>query len=176
MTTYKCCKSSLSRSISSDKVNGRTLNNKLRKMEDALHALHIALHAVWLSKAEITSEQLETGKYSSEWLESEWEEISVLQDNAEEILEINSAQVLPPAQSVDQKLHISCKQMESLQLDINLTIGNLLNKTSSEENSASYKIYRDMLANVRDRQMHHMLVAEVSGWRKAKLRYLQEKL
>ena len=125
VTTYKCCKSSLSRWISSDKVNERTLNNKLRKIEDALHALNIA-HTTWLSKAEITSEQLETEKYSSEWLESEWEEISVLQDNAEEILEINSAKVLPPAQSVDQKLHISCKQMESLQLDINLTIENLL--------------------------------------------------
>ena len=41
--------------------------------------------------------------------------------------------------------------MESLQLDINLTIENLLKQTSSEESSASYKIYRDMLANVRDR-------------------------
>ena len=124
VTTYKCCKSSLARSISSDKVNERTLNNKLKKMEDALIALNIA-HTTWLSKAEITSDQLENEKYSSQWLESEWEEISVLQDSAEEILEINSAQVLTPVQSVDQKLHISCKQMESLQLDINLTIENL---------------------------------------------------
>ena len=130
-------------------VSERTLNNKMKKLEEALHELNMA-HTSWLSKAELSDVDLAADKYSLTWLETEWGKFSDLQDQVEYKLSVYSAQSIPPVQTNSQKLQISSKQMETLQLDIQTKVGNLVARTADDITSGSHKIYSEMLSNVKD--------------------------
>ena len=63
-TALKYSKSTVSKAINQStgvKINTRTLNTKLQNLEDALAQTNIA-HTSWVSKAELTSEQLLSGR------------------------------------------------------------------------------------------------------------------
>ena len=145
VTTFMFCKSYLSKTLNStDAVSERTLNNKMKKLEDAIHDLNMT-HTTWLGKAELNEEQLWEDKYSSTWLETQWDDFGDLQDKAEDKLSVYSAETLPPIQSNKQKLQIYNKQMETLQVEINTTIDNLSKRLSCEIVPGSHKVYVEML-------------------------------
>ena len=146
VTMYKFKKSIINKTLTSqDNVNERTLNNKMKSLNDALTALNIA-HTSWISKAELTEEQLKLEKYSNVWLENEWLEVSDIQDRVDEQLPATS----PPVQHNSQKLIIYCNQMESLQLDITSKVQNLQKKIKSLSNISSMQVYYRMISEIKD--------------------------
>ena len=146
VTMYKFKKSIINKTLTSqDNVNERTLNNKMKSLNDALTAFNIA-HTSWISKAELTEEQLKLEKYSNVWLETEWLEVSDIQDRVDEQLPATS----PPVQHNSQKLIIYCNQMESLQLDITSKVQNLQKKIKSLSNISSMQVYYRMISEIKD--------------------------
>ena len=146
VTTYKCSKSVIDRTLTSkDVVNERTLNNKMKSLNDALSALNIA-HTSWVSKGEFTEEQLNSETYSNVWLENEWLEVSEIQDRVDEKLPASS----PPVQPIDQKLVMYLKQMESLELDITSKIENLQSKIVSASSMPTIQVYSTMISELKD--------------------------
>ena len=146
VTAYKCSKSVINRTLTSkDVVNERTLNNKMKSLNDALSALNIA-HTSWVSKGEFTEEQLNSETYSNVWLENEWLEVSEIQDRVDEKLPASS----PPVQPIDQKLVMYLKQMESLELDITSKIENLQSKIVSASSMPTIQVYSTMISELKD--------------------------
>ena len=146
VTAYKCSKSVIKKTLESTEVsNERTLNNKIKSLNDTLSTLNAA-HTSWVSKAEFTDDQLQSERYSLEWLENEWIEVGEIQDKMCEKLSVSA----PPVQSNSQKLFICVKQMESLQLDIKKKLDNLHSKTDPSSSISSIQAYTDLVSNVKD--------------------------
>ncbi len=94
-TTYKRAKAALSRVLPTDPntdntssasnvtslstTSTRVLTQKIGALEDALNELNLA-HTSWVSKAEISVEDLVAHPFSNEWLEGIWEESDVVID------------------------------------------------------------------------------------------------
>ena len=95
MNAYKCKELVSKRTIESkDVFNERTLNNKMKSLNDALTSLNIA-HISWITKADFTEEQLKSKVYSYVLLESKWLEVSEIQDKVDEKLPASSPSVQP---------------------------------------------------------------------------------
>ena len=131
-TTYKRNKSALSRALSNLGMNSSTriLTIKVNSLEESLNALNVS-HTSWVSKAEFSSEELAAETYSNEWLETRWEEADELIDKAKAILAPEEV-TEPPTVSVNQKLVILEKQLDSLQLNITEETNALMVNTEVE--------------------------------------------
>ena len=124
VTKYNHTKSVIQKSLqSADAPNERTLNNRLRSLEDALATLNIT-HTSWVSKAEIPAAQLKDEQFSQEWLQGEWSAVTDIQDQVDEKLSLSSVH------TNTQKLTVCDNQMESLQQDISTKVDNLYSKTN----------------------------------------------
>ena len=80
----------------------------MKKLEDALHELNMA-HTTWAERADVTDDLLQADKYSQTWLETEWGDVSDIQDKAEIRLATLSASTTPPVQSNTQNLFVRDK-------------------------------------------------------------------
>ena len=70
VTAYKCSKLVVKgRLESKDGVNERTLNNKMKSLNEALSSLNAA-HTSWITKADFTDKQLKLEIYFNVWLEN----------------------------------------------------------------------------------------------------------
>ena len=121
VTKYSYSKSVVEKLLTST-TNERTLNNKLKSLEDALAALNVA-HTSWVSKADLPDDKLKEERYSREWLENEWSAVGDIQDTVEQTLSVSSIN------TNKQKLTVLINQMESLQQDISTKVDNLHSKT-----------------------------------------------
>ena len=149
VTTYKCSKKALSKTVNGDKpVSERTLTIRMKNLEDALAALNSA-HTTWTSKADFTSDQLKQETYNAEWLEKEWDEISDLQELFEDKLSLCTADTAPPVKTNAQKLQVLQKEMQTLQADIKTTIDQLMSRTSEPVTGGLLKVCEEMLSDVK---------------------------
>ena len=150
---YKQCKSRVSKALGSSAQNERALSSKMQQLSDALSKLNVH-HTAWVSKANLTDEQLAAEKYSPTWLEKEWDEVDDLQDTVDEL----NVQNLPRTQLTEaESISISCSQMETVQSDISSKLTQLLHKTApSQDSDSTAKIslsrisaYKELLASVK---------------------------
>ena len=130
-------------------TNERSLVTKMKQLSDALAKLNVH-HTAWVGKAGFTDAQLAAEKYSSNWLEKEWEEVDELQDKIDEL----TVQSLPHTQlSTNESINIACSQMETVQSDISTKLKQLLLKTTPSKDSvislSCVSAYKEILANVK---------------------------
>ena len=145
VTTYKHLRAMVIKSLNSGSLNERTLINKMKSLNEALATLN-SRHTTWSMKVEFTDVDLAAEKYSTAWLEEIWAAVDDIQDQVDEKL----SSTLPVTHTNEQKLDICCKQMETLKLDIQSKVDNLLERTISNINSVAFKMYEDMLSSVQN--------------------------
>ena len=149
VTSFKCSKKMLSKTLAGQQsVIERSLQLQMQSLDDSLNALNSA-HTLWVSKAELTPQQLGQEVLSTEWLEAEWDAVSELQIAYMDKLSICTATTAPPVQTNDQKLQVLQKQMETLQLDIQTRINKLMSRTANPITEAQRKVYEVLLSEVK---------------------------
>ena len=144
---YKRAKSRVKKAIDAPNVNERSIGNKMVLLSEALTELNIH-HSTWVSKAGFTDEQLAAEKYSSAWLENEWDEVDDFQDQVDELTSQNRPRTeLTTAESIA----ILRSQLDTLKSDISTRLAQLLQKTSDTDTTitaaciTSYKQLVDMV-------------------------------
>ena len=149
VTAFRCSKKLLSKTVAGQQpVSERSLQVQMQSLDNSLAALNSA-HTTWISKAELTAEQLAQEDLNEEWLETEWDAVSELQIAYMEKLSICTATTAPPVQTNAQKLQVLQKQMETLQLDIETRIDKLMSRTAEPLTDAQLKVYDEMFLEVK---------------------------
>ena len=144
VTDYKRCTVLIKRCLDATPVNRRSLASKMKSLAESLNNLNV-VHTAWVTKAGLDDTQLEEDKYSPTWLQTEWGNVDDIQIQVDELLEDN----LPVERSHAEKLQICTNQMDTLKIDIETKISNLLSKSSTSNlNAASLKLYGEMLDSV----------------------------
>ena len=149
VTAFKCSKRALSKTVSSQQpVSERTLELQMQNLNNALSALNFA-HTTWMSKAELTPEQLSAEVYNTGWLENEWDEVNDLQLKFMDKMSVCTANTTAPVQTNAQKLQVFEKQMETLQLDIKTRTDQLMSRTAQQIKATQLKTYEEMLTDLK---------------------------
>ena len=128
ITNYKYHVAMVKRTLKSSSPNERSLSNKLQGLTEVLSSLNIA-HTTWVSKSQSSSSEehlSEDSPYTSQWLESCWDEVDDLQTQVDCLLQENS----PSKPTGEQQLEILDQQLQSLQNSISTKLSKLLEKTT----------------------------------------------
>ena len=121
-TSFEFNKTALSKTVKSDNINERTLQNRMDKMEESLTLLN-SCHTSWVSKADFSDEQLLAEKYSGVWLRNIWSEVAELQDLFDTQLSLLHPHIEQPlAPNTKQQHQIHMTQMDTLQKDISTKV------------------------------------------------------
>ena len=152
ITNYKYHVAMVKRTLKSSSPNERSLSNKLQGLTEALASLNIA-HTTWVSKSQSSSSEehpSEDSPYTSQWLESCWDEVDDLQTQVDCLLQENS----PSKPTGEQQLEILDQQLQSLQNSISTKLSKLLEKTTPTSSAvtsitpASHTILSNLLSSV----------------------------
>ena len=149
---FRQAKSRVNKALAST-TNERTLVSKMQQLSDALKRLNVH-HTAWVGKAGFTDDQLAAEKFSTAWLEKEWEEVDDLQDKVDEL----TVHSLPRTQlTTEESINIACSQMETVQSDISTKLKQLLQKTATPSKGSEASVvsiscisaYKEILAGVK---------------------------
>ena len=149
---FRQAKSRVNKALAST-TNERSLVSKMQQLSDALTRLNVH-HTAWVGKAGLTDDQLAAEKFSTSWLEKEWEEVDDLQDKVDEL----TVHSLPRTQlTTEESINIACNQMETVQSDISTKLKQLLQKTATPSKGSEASVvpiscisaYKEKLAGVK---------------------------
>ena len=146
-TRYKRHLAALSRTVADQVASTRTLKSKIDAFEGALDQLSNA-HTSWVSKAELSEENLSAQIFSNQWLEERWTEADGVLDQANAMLQNLEDQDNPPPLQHNQKVIIIEEQMKSLQLSITNRIDSLVSLTEESITKEAHPTYSTMVADV----------------------------
>ena len=146
-TLFKFALSTLETAITkqpTQPTNQRTFTLKVTKLDEALSTLNLA-HTSWVSKSDLSSEDLEAHMYSLQWLSTQWTSYNTVMDNYY-ALNIDA----PVGPTKQQEMSICEKKLESLQLNIESSVKQLTINTSKELNPACIPQYTNIVAEIKD--------------------------
>ena len=146
-TRYKRHLAALSRTVADQVASTRTLKSKIDAFESALDQLSNA-HTSWVSKAELSEENLSAQIFSNQWLEERWTEADGVLDQANAMLQNLEDQDNPPPLQHNQKVIIIEEQMKSLQLSITNRIDSLFSLTEESITKEAHPTYSTMVADI----------------------------
>ena len=146
-TEYKQKKSLLDKALKAPNRNERNIKNKMVALTAAVAEIN-KCHTLWVSKANISDEQLaaQNQKFNSDWLESVWDENDAYQQKGEEAMED-----MLPAATEDHQVFILTERLESIKLDVSTRVESLLNATAPSKklvSSATLKAHEELLTTV----------------------------
>ena len=147
-TTFKHSKSALARAVSNTTTSTRNLQLKINAFEESLNNLNVA-HTSWVSKAELSTDDLAAQSFSNEWLEGRWVEADEVIDQANDVLHAAEVNLKEPVLQIQQKKLILEQEMKALQSSISNKIDVLSKETGGEIMSlASHPVYTGIVADV----------------------------
>ena len=148
-TNYKRHFAALSRSVNEPSSSIRALKSKIETFEKSLDSLNMA-HTAWVSKAELSPENLKDHTYSTEWLEQRWFEADDILDQAKDMLLEMEEKSKPPTLQPNQKVIILTEQIEALKSSISHRTASLAEQVSSKSvSSSAHPILSNMLADAK---------------------------
>ena len=148
-TNYKRHFAALSRSADEPTSSIRALKSKIETFENSLDRLNMA-HTAWVSKAELSPENLKDHTYSNEWLEQRWFEADDTLDKAKDKLLVLEEKSKPPTLQPDQKAIILTEQVEALKSSISHRTATLAEQVSGQSvSSSAHPILSNMLVDAK---------------------------
>ena len=148
-TNYKRHFAALSRSVNEPSSSIRALKSKIETFEKSLDSLNMA-HTAWVSKAELSPENLKDHTYSTEWLEQRWFEADDILDQAKDMLLEMEEKSKPPTLQPNQKVIILTEQIEALKSSISHRTASLAEQVSSKSvSSSAHPILSNMLVDAK---------------------------
>lgn len=147
-TTYKRHLTALSNSTQDGVTSStRTIKSKIEAFESALDQLNSA-HTSWVSKAELSEENLAAQIFSNQWLEQRWTEADTALDKANITLQTLEEGDMPPPLQHNQKVIILEQQMNSLKLSITNRIDSLVSLTEESITKEAHPTYTTMAVDI----------------------------
>ena len=148
-TKYKRHHAALSRAVKDKVTSTRTLNSKIDAFEGALDQLNTA-HTSWVSKAELSDENLAAQVFSTQWLEQRWIEADLELDSANDYLQTLEDKDNPPPLPLqhNQKKIVLDEQMNSLRLSLSHRINSLVKQTDETITKEAHPTYSTMVAAI----------------------------
>ena len=149
-TNYKRHYAALRRSVGEATTSMRALKSKIDTFETSLDQLNAA-HTAWISKAELSPENLKDQNYTSEWLEERWLEADDTLDRAKDILHEMEEKDKPQSLQPDQKTVILTERMEALKSSIVHRTASIAEQVAKGTISASaHPILSNMVAEAKN--------------------------
>ena len=149
-TNYKRHYAALRRSVGEATTSMRALKSKIDTFETSLDQLNAA-HTAWISKAELSPENLKDQNYTTEWLEERWLEADDTLDRAKDILHEMEEKDKPQSLQPDQKTVILTERMEALKSSIVHRTASIAEQVAKGTISASaHPIFSNMVAEAKN--------------------------